>query len=160
VVVMVGASDADYQRATDILETFARRVFHLGLSGSGSRMKLIFNMVLGLNRAVLAESLVFAEHYELQMEQVLEILKDGAAYSKVMEAKGPKMLQSAFQPPEARLSQHLKDVRLMLQEAALLGARTPFTEIHEKLLEAAEQLGLGNEDNSAVIEVFRASYKP
>ena len=118
-------------------------------------MKLVFNMVLGLNRAVLGEALAFSERLGLPGTDVLEILKDGAAYSRVMDTKGGKMISGVFVPPEARLSQHLKDVRLMLAESEALGAATPLTRLHEELLSVAEELGLGTADNSAVIEVFR-----
>ena len=155
VLVLVGAQVKHFNAAQDIFATFARKTFHLGPPGYGARMKLVFNMVLGLNRAVLAEGLAFAEHYGLQADAALEILKGGATYSTVMDFKGDKMVRREYSPPEARLSQHLKDVRLMLDAAAANGAHTPLTELHEKLLERAEELGFGQADNSAVIEVFR-----
>ena len=67
-----------------------------------------------------------------------------------MDNKGPKMLRRDY-TPEARLSQHLKDVRLMLQ----CGFELPLTELHKELLECAEASGYGSSDNSAIIEVFR-----
>ena len=155
VVVMAGARPADFAAAGPIFATFARRTFHLGPPGAGARMKLVFNMVLGLNRAVLGEALAFSERYELPGAQVLEILKDGATYSKVMDTKGAKMLSCEFTPPEARLAQHLKDVRLMLKESQEIGANTPLTELHERLLSAAVEMGFEAADNSAVVEVFR-----
>ena len=57
--------------------------------------------------------------------------------------------------PQARLSQHRKDVDLILSEAERAGTKTPLSEIHRAILEQAEALGLGELDNSAVIEVFR-----
>jgi 3-hydroxyisobutyrate dehydrogenase-like beta-hydroxyacid dehydrogenase len=56
--------------------------------------------------------------------------------------------------PEARLSQHLKDVRLILAEARRAGAVTPMSLAHLGLLEAAEAAGYGEADNSAVIRAF------
>jgi 3-hydroxyisobutyrate dehydrogenase-like beta-hydroxyacid dehydrogenase len=38
-----------------MLDAIAPKVYHMGAVGSGTRMKLVFNLVLGLNRAVLAE---------------------------------------------------------------------------------------------------------
>ena len=71
-----------------------------------------------------------------------------------MDVKGEKML-SDYLVPEARLSQHLKDVRLILETARLTGARTPLSAIHEELLSEAADRGLGLCDNSAIIEIFR-----
>ena len=57
--------------------------------------------------------------------------------------------------PQARLSQHLKDVRLMEVEAQTGGVSIPLTHLHRSLLEHAEQLELGDSDNSAIIEAIR-----
>jgi 3-hydroxyisobutyrate dehydrogenase-like beta-hydroxyacid dehydrogenase len=63
------------------------------------------------------------------------------------------MLNSEF-APEARLAQHLKDVRLILDTAARRGAKTPFSALHRDLLESLVALGYGEEDNSAIIRAF------
>ena len=67
-----------------------------------------------------------------------------------MDAKGPKMVQGDF-TPQARLSQHIKDVRLMLEAAARNDKSLPLSATYLKLLEAAESDGLGKLDNSAII---------
>jgi 3-hydroxyisobutyrate dehydrogenase-like beta-hydroxyacid dehydrogenase len=117
-------------------------------------MKLALNLVLGLNRAVLAEGLTFAEALGLNPETALEVLRAGPAWSRVMETKGGKMLRRDF-TPEARLSQHLKDVRLILAAGERGGAPLPLSSLHREILERAEAEGLGAEDNSAVIEIWR-----
>ena len=117
-------------------------------------MKLVLNLVLGLNRAVLAEGLEFARASGIDPAVALEILKSGPAYSRAMEAKGEKMLTGDFEP-EARLSQHLKDVRLILAYGEKLGAKLPLSALHRELLEAAETAGFGGADNSAIIKAFQ-----
>jgi 3-hydroxyisobutyrate dehydrogenase-like beta-hydroxyacid dehydrogenase len=76
-----------------------------------------------------------------------------------MERKGAKMVQGDF-APEARLSQHLKDIRLMLAAAERAGAGLPLTETHRGLLERAESLGLGSLDNSSIIRAIAAAPPP
>jgi 2-hydroxy-3-oxopropionate reductase len=76
-------------------------------------MKLVVNLVLGLNRAVLAEGLAFSRACGFDPNDALRILAAGPAYSRAMDMKGRKMLDEEFSP-QARLSQHLKDVRLIL----------------------------------------------
>jgi 3-hydroxyisobutyrate dehydrogenase-like beta-hydroxyacid dehydrogenase len=53
--------------------------------------------------------------------------------------------------PQAKLSQHLKDVRLMLSTSSI---PLPLSETHRQLLEKAESLGFGDADNSAVIKAL------
>ncbi|MEO1996237.1 MAG: NAD-binding protein, partial [Planctomycetaceae bacterium] len=110
----------------------------------------------GLNRAVLAEGLEFAHAQGLNRSTALEVLQAGPAASQVMDTKGEKMIRSDF-APQARLSQHLKDVRLIQAEGDLCGARLTLTDHHEQLLSALEARGLGQLDNSAVIEAFRTA---
>ena len=152
-IVMCGASDAGFAAAADLLRNFGAPVFHTGEPGSGTRMKLVLNLVLGLQRAILAEGLEFARHGGVDPQRALEVLAAGPAYAKVMDTKGLKMLNGDFRP-EARLAQHWKDVRLMLAMAGENGAHLPFTRLHEELLAAACDLGYGPEDNSAIIKMF------
>ena len=152
---MVGGSAADFARSRDLFDALGGRAIHVGPCGAGAKMKLVTNLVLGLNRAALAEGLVLASTFGLDPESTLDVLKASAAYSKAMDAKGAKMIAGDF-APQARLSQHLKDVRLMLAAAARVDRTLPLSETHRKLLELAESLGCGDLDNSAVLRAVEA----
>ena len=116
-------------------------------------MKLVVNLVLGLNRAALAEGLAFARACGFNPADALKILAAGPAYSRAMDTKGRKMLEHDF-TPQARLSQHLKDVRLILAAGASTGARLPLSEVHRRLLEQVERAGFGDADNSAILKAY------
>lgn len=152
-VAIAGGTLEAFAQCEALFRTFARRSFHVGPCGAGSQMKLVTNLVLGLNRAALAEGLAFARALGLDAQGTLNVLLESPAHSRIMETKGPKMVQREF-TPVARLSQHLKDVRLMFDAAAECGASLPLTECHRRLLEQAEAAGLGALDNSAIIRVF------
>jgi 3-hydroxyisobutyrate dehydrogenase-like beta-hydroxyacid dehydrogenase len=153
VVVMVGGDPSAVEGSYDILSGFARRVCHVGSCGSGARMKLVVNLVLGLNRLVLAEGLAFADALGLDGEAALDVLKDGPAFSQVIHTKGQKMLQGEY-APVARLSQHFKDVRLILEQGRKHAIDLPVSTLHERLLADLEARGFGNEDNSAIRRAF------
>jgi len=152
-VVLAGGPSAAFESCQDLFRLFARRWFHLGPCGSGSQMKLVSNLVLGLNRAALAEGLWLGKVLGLDMETVLTVLRESMAYSRIMDTKGEKMIRGDFEP-QARLSQHHKDVRLMLKAAAGAGTDLPLTQAHARLLELAERAGCGALDNSAIIRAF------
>lgn len=158
VTAIVGGPPEAYAACQDLFTCCAAKSIHAGPWGSGAKLKLVSNLVLGLNRAALAEGLVFAQALGLAAEATLEVLLNSMAYSRIMDTKGRKMIDGDFRT-QARLSQHLKDVRLML--AAASGARQPLplTEVHCQLLEAAEAAGFGDADNSAVIRAM-ANYPP
>ncbi len=153
-IFICGAETAAFEECRDILACCSRQAFHVGPPGSGARMKLVTNLVLGLERAVLAEGLEYARASGIAPEVALEILKAGPAYSRPMDTKGQKMLTGDF-TPQARLSQHLKDVRLILETGTCAGARLPLSELHRKLLEEVEAAGYGSADNSAIIKAFQ-----
>ncbi len=152
-VVLAGGPAAAFEQCEDLFALFARRWFHLGPCGAGSQMKLVSNLVLGLNRAALAEGLWLGNALGLDPQIVLTVLRESMAYSRIMDTKGQKMITGDFEP-QARLSQHHKDVRLMLQAAAAARTDLPLTQAHARLLELAESAGFGALDNSAIIRAF------
>lgn len=153
VVITAGGPIEPFHQSEELFRCFAKQWFHVGPWGSGAKTKLVVNLVLGLNRAVLAEGLAFAQACGLDLNAVLEILRSGAAYSRSMDTKGRKMIEGDF-APEARLAQHLKDVHLILETSNRIGATTPLSHLHEELLSALVQQGLGDNDNSCVIRAF------
>jgi 3-hydroxyisobutyrate dehydrogenase-like beta-hydroxyacid dehydrogenase len=148
-VVMVGCDGGFWEDCAEIWPVLGQRAFHTGGCGTASQMKLVTNLVLGLNRAALAEGLAFAEALGINPSAALEVLRGSPAYSRQMDTKGRRMVERDFSV-QARLSQHLKDVRLMLEAAAAASLPLPLTETHQQILEQAEQLGFGEQDNSAV----------
>ncbi|MFO0808236.1 MAG: NAD(P)-dependent oxidoreductase [Gemmataceae bacterium] len=152
-VALVGGEPSDFAACEDLFGCFAREWFHVGPCGSGARMKLAVNLVLGLNRAVLAEGLSFAAACGLDPAEALRVFQASAAYSRVMDVKGRKMVEGDFRP-HARVAQHLKDVRLILAAAGHVGATVPLSHLHEQLLATVCAAGLGDADNAAVITAF------
>jgi 3-hydroxyisobutyrate dehydrogenase-like beta-hydroxyacid dehydrogenase len=153
VLVLAGGDARAIAACRDLFAAFAEQVFHVGPAGDGSRMKLVVNLVLGLNRAVLAEGLALARSCGLDPATALEILRAGPAYSRVMDTKGAKMLAGDF-TPQARLAQHLKDVGLILKMGDGCHARLPFSGLHHELLGQLAAQGYQGADNSAIIRAF------
>lgn len=154
-VVMFGGSDAAYQAAIPVMEAIGRSNHHVGPVGSGATMKLIVNHVLAVNRAALAEGLVVAELAGVDLGRTLEILRDGAAYSRAMDLWGPRMATADHEEPDARLSQSHKDCRVIVAQARDHGAPAGLIGVVEQMLAEGINDGLGDLDNSSVIEVVR-----
>ena len=153
-VYFVGGERTAFLRCADVFTALGGTVQYAGESGSGARMKLITNLVMGLNRVALAEGLAFARALGVEPEAALAALRTSQAWSRIMDTKGEKMISGDF-TPQARLSQHLKDVRLMLAAAAARGLALPLSEAHRAVLEAAEALGLGGLDNTAIVRTYQ-----
>ena len=153
-VFMVGGNPAAIERCQHLLDALSPHSFLLGPSGAGATMKLIINLALGLNRAVLAEALVLAEHANVDPQLALEVLRNSPAYSAQMDSKGEKMIARDYHT-QAQLSQHLKDVELILQLGEKSHCPLPLSLQHHALLQQAIDLGLAGQDNSAIIEAWR-----
>ena len=128
-----------------------------GAIGDASRTKLALNLILQNNRAALAEGIVFAESLGLDPHLFLATARRSAAYSKVMDVKGAKMLMRDF-APQSHISQTLKDAELILGEAKRRNLRLPVTSAQANLLRAAIALCGSECDSSAIIEAIRSSH--
>ena len=155
VLVMVGGDTEAVTDCAAVFAAFASQTMHVGPWGAGAEMKLVVNLVLGLNRAVLAEGLSFARRLGIDPQRALEVLQSSPAFSRVMDTKGRKMITGDFSP-QARLAQHHKDVRLILAAGARAGARLPLSQLHAALLTEREAAGDGDLDNSAIIRAFES----
>lgn len=157
--MLVGADAPTLARAAPLLDCIARTRVHVGGAGMGARAKLATNLVLGLNRAVLAEGMVFAERLGIAPAAFLELVLATPARSGAAEAKGRMMVEERFEP-QSRIRQHLKDVNLMLAAAADQGQALPLSQTHAALMRAAIAAGDGELDNAAIVRQLRRERIP
>ena len=143
--------------AAAVLDIISPQRVNAGAIGDASRTKLALNLILQNNRAALAEGLVFAESLGLDPQLFLATARRSAAYSKVMDVKGAKMLMRDF-APQSHISQTLKDAELILGEAKRRNLRLPVTSAQANLLRAAIALCGSECDSSAIIEAIRPSH--
>jgi 3-hydroxyisobutyrate dehydrogenase-like beta-hydroxyacid dehydrogenase len=158
-VALVGGDLAKLELLAPILGAVFLSYFHVGVAGSAGRAKLAINLILGLNRLALAEGLVFAERMGLEPGRFLDVARQAASYSQVMDTKGPKMVRGDF-TPEGRARQTLKDVELMLAQAGKLGQELPLARLNAEILRACVGHGEGDRDNSVVISEIRRRATP
>lgn len=153
-VGLIGGDRAAFDAAADLLDAICPRRYFVGAHGNGGKTKLAVNLILGLNRAALAEGLVFAERLGLDSKSFLEVVRGSAAYSQIMDIKGAKMVSGDF-TAQGKITQHLKDVHLMLDYARRSQQALPLMQVVEELLESCVSHGEGDADNAAVIREIR-----
>jgi 3-hydroxyisobutyrate dehydrogenase-like beta-hydroxyacid dehydrogenase len=154
-VMFVGGDEAAVQRHAGLLEAITPLRKRIGAAGQASAAKLSTNLVLGLNRAALAEGMALAESLGIDRQLYLDLLLDSAATSRAAREKGPMMVADSYMPPVATVTQHAKDVRLMLELGRQTGQALPMTELHRDILQRAIDQGDADQDNAAVIRVWR-----
>jgi 3-hydroxyisobutyrate dehydrogenase-like beta-hydroxyacid dehydrogenase len=153
-VGLVGGDRATMEAAAPVLDAICPVRHYLGAVGNGSRAKLAVNLILGLNRAAIAEGLVFAERLGLERTAFLAVARESAAFSSVMDTKGKLMASRSFLDPQSRVDQSLKDFHLMIDQARSAGQELPFAQVYARLLEACVESGQGAWDNAVIVEAI------
>ena len=153
-VGLIGGDRAVAGKAEHVLAAICPRRYELGAVGNGSRAKLAVNLVLGLNRAALAEGLVFANALGLDPLAFLEVARGSAAYSQVMDVKGEMMARREFRNPQSRVDQSLKDFTLMLAQSRARGQELPLGSVYASLLADCIAHDEGSLDNAAILEAI------
>lgn len=154
ITFMVGGDKFAFETCKPVFSILGKKTYHLGKNGSGALMKLIVNLVLGLNRFVLAEGLALGKKAGMNQHRLLEVLINSAAYSKAMDMKGLKMIEEDFEPPEGKLAFHLKDVRLILDLAKRLNFPILLSSLHAQALSSQVAKERGEWDNAAIIAFY------
>lgn len=147
---LLGTDDSVLERWSALLADICPRYRHVGKAGYGVRAKLACNLVLGLNRAALAEGLALATTLGLDGTDFLDLLRESPAYSRAVDVAGPRMVARDF-TPASRIRQHRKDLALILQQGEHADLNLSLTTAHAELLDRAIAQGLGDQDNVAVI---------
>ena len=154
-VIFVGGDGGHLEACRPAFSAIARRTVHVGAAGMASLAKLATNLLVGLNTAALAEALVLGAKGGLDPALLVEILRDSAAASKMLEVRGPLMVGHRFEP-QMKLDLFLKDFRLMLEEGQRLGVALPLTSLTQQLCTATAAAGRGGEDLAALIITLEA----
>lgn len=151
---LIGGDREAAEGVSGVLDAICPRRHHVGAAGNGARAKLAINLILGVNRAALAEGLVFAERMGLDPGAFLAVARESAAYSQIMDIKGDKMVTGDF-TPHGFVTQSLKDFALMAEQARRLKQQLPLGETYAGLMRGCVAAGEGELDNSVVIREIR-----
>jgi 3-hydroxyisobutyrate dehydrogenase-like beta-hydroxyacid dehydrogenase len=153
--IMVGGEVADLERARPVLETLARRVFHVGGLGAGAAMKLAVNTVIfGLNGAV-AEGLVLAERSGIDRTLAYEVLAASAVGAPFVAYKRAAFVEPETTPVAFSLRLAEKDLRLIRGQAEATGLALPQAATNLELIQAAERSVGDDADFSMVASHLR-----
>lgn len=152
-VLMVGGETETLQMARPVLEAMSSRIIHAGPSGSGTMLKLCFNLFVSHMAASLAEALVLGAKSGLKPDAVIEAVMAGKIQSPFYEWKGGCMADRDFDTNFSTRLMH-KDTGLILSAAAGLGVPLPVTAAVRELLQMAKSKGLADEDFCSVVKVI------
>ncbi len=137
---MVGADEATFARARPVLEAFCENIFHMGEVGSGSRMKLINNLVAMGQAALFAEGMVAAKATGVDLRRFYEVLSKGGANSGIFQMMVPAIIdEGSFEGMKFSLKNAAKDLGYFGAMAEAAGVEHPLgREVHAVLLKGVD----------------------
>jgi 3-hydroxyisobutyrate dehydrogenase-like beta-hydroxyacid dehydrogenase len=144
-----GGNKERFAAAESIFRAIAHQYFYLGPSGSGAKMKLVVNTLLGIGMQAIAEAVALGEKAGLDRKRLLEVLAQTAVVAPAHVGKLQRAIAGDYSP-QFPIRLMGKDFGLILGLAAAVGARMPATrassEINTQQSEEGEE-----QDFSAVI---------
>ena len=147
--MMVGGNIKALEKARPALETIAKRIIHIGDTGSGQATKAANQiMCAGINQAV-TEALAFAQSQGLEIDKVINVISGGAAGNWFLEHRGYTMTQDIF-APGFKLALHHKDLKICQTMAAQSDIAIPLSDMTVINYEQLMNDGYGDEDISAL----------
>ena len=155
--IMVGGDEQTFEEFEPVLATMGEKISHMGEVGSGARMKLINNLILGANMAALSEGLALGEAAGLPVEKQLEVILGGGAASGVAQRRSGNLISRSYEP-QFKLSHELKDLYYALELGRDLEDPLPITAVVSQIYNAGMREH-AEDDMSAVAEVYRQRFK-
>jgi 3-hydroxyisobutyrate dehydrogenase len=154
--LLVGAEPAHLRAAQPVLRPLAREQLHFGDVGAGTAYKLIVNLLGAVQIASAAEAMALAERAGLDLELVARAIGSGQAASPQV-VRNTRRMVAGDHDRDVVFSGKLrrKDADYGVRLADSLGVAAPFGRTALDGLDRLVELGLGERNESCVIEVAR-----
>jgi 3-hydroxyisobutyrate dehydrogenase/glyoxylate/succinic semialdehyde reductase len=148
-VFFVGGRAEDLEACRPLLGCMGKKVLHLGGTGKGSAMKMLFNLMLGSAMSAYSEALVLGEALGLARRQVADILLAAPVAAPFLKLKQPLIDQDDFAAHFPLRWMH-KDLHLAALCAYESGVALPGLNAVKEIFALAAGEGLGEQDFAAV----------
>jgi len=148
--VMVGASEAAFEKAKPIIDAYARSVGLMGPVGSGQLAKMVNQICIAGLVQGLAEGIHFGKKAGLDIEKLIGVISKGAAGSWQMENRHSTMNEGKYEFGFA-VDWMRKDLGICLEEADRNGALLPVTALVDQFYKEVQKIGGGRWDTSSLL---------
>jgi len=148
ITLLSGGDRETFEQCTPIYESIARQWFLIGGPTSGIQMKLVVNLLLGVDMQAIAEAVSLGEHLRIDTNVLLDVLAKTAVIPPAFVGKFRKIRDNDYSP-EFPLRLMSKDMDLVMATAAELGAKLPAAKAAQAEL-ASNLASSGDLDLSAI----------
>ena len=151
--IMCGGTATAVAAARPVLSAFGKTIVHQGPAGSGQHTKMVNQILIAGTMLGMAEALGYARRAGLDPERVLESVGGGAAASWSLANLAPRVLRGDFEP--GFFCEHfLKDLRIALDGAQLMGLQLPCTAAAERTYASLCEAGFARRGTQAVVHAY------
>jgi len=151
--IMVGGKREVFERVRPVLEAMGKTIIYAGDVGNGQMLKLLNQIVVGIDMLAVAEAMALAKKAGIDMDKLFTVLSTGAANSFTVQYYMPKMMKGDYEPG-FRAAHLKKDLRYALETANKLGVPLPGTAITLELYNALVAKGLGDKGTQALLRLY------
>ena len=151
--IMAGGDKAVYERAVEIFDIIGETHHYMGGHGQGYATKLCGNHLVSTIVAALCESMVLASKAGLDPNEVLKVWMDSDFRSPVVEGVGGSVISRDFDV-SFHLRTMVKDTELIRNFSESLDVPVLLSNIVHEVNKVGLNMGLGDENASAVVKVF------
>jgi 3-hydroxyisobutyrate dehydrogenase len=124
ITLLAGGDQKTFEQCTPIYESIAKQWFLMGPGSSGVQMKLVVNLLLGLDMQAIAEAVSLGEHLKIDRNILLDVLSKTAVIPPAFVGKFQKIKNGDYSP-EFPLRLMSKDMDLAMSAARSSGAVLP-----------------------------------
>jgi len=148
--IMVGGTEAAFERALPILSVMGKTIVHVGPAGAGQVVKVCNQVVVAVVIEAVAEALVLGAKAGVDPGRIADVLQGGLAATKVLELRRENMLSGRFDPG-FRVRLHLKDLKNALELGREIDVALPAAAQVEQLMRAMVAAGRADYDHSGLV---------
>jgi 3-hydroxyisobutyrate dehydrogenase-like beta-hydroxyacid dehydrogenase len=157
-IFFVGGEESDVRKCELLFKAMGRKHLHLGGHGSGTSLKIVFNLLLGHAMTAFAEGMALGVSLGLNKKKLLDILVPSYVEPPFMELKKPKLENNDYGPDFPLKWMH-KDLQLASQTAFEQGIALPGLNVIKEIYQLARQGGYAEKDFSAIFQFFQNNLK-
>jgi len=151
--IMVGGDKKAFEKCREVLSKIGKNVFYLGKSGSGLRVKLFNQALVGVYFVGIAEAYVWAKKMGLRIEDLQRIISMSWGDSPVFRHFA-SVLVSGELKGGASMRNLKKDLGIIMGSAANDGVKLSLAELASRYISKAAELGYEDYDTSALYLVL------
>jgi len=153
--IMVGGDKALLDEHMEILKTMGKTIYHVGDVGMGETVKMVNQMLVGINLAGIVEALVLGTKLGVKPEVLYKIIRASSGNSFMLDSRVPGFIFTGnFTQPGFAVDLLRKDLGLSLESARVNKVPLYMTAQAYQYFTRATAEGLGKKDMSSLIELL------